>query len=241
MRSTKITSPRTIGVGLLALVAMVPLMYAQRTQSRAAAPARGEAPRASAPQRAPEVSRVNHGSFGHVENPVPRPPAPSHITERHYGDVQVHRDVNVDFHRHQFWHDFHFGSRFHDLPLGYFALMVGGAPYFYDDGIYYEQIGDGYQEVYPPIGAAVTQPPDGAIAIVAGGLTYYYAGGAFYVEQDGGYVVAPTPIGVTVPDLPPGAVQVSLNGGIAFQFNGTYYQPVFVDGVTQYVTIALPN
>ncbi|MGA2605524.1 MAG: DUF6515 family protein, partial [Verrucomicrobiia bacterium] len=93
-----------------------------------------------------------------------------------------------------------------------------------------------YQEVYPPVGADIPQPPDGAIEIDAGGLTYYYAGGAFYVQQDNGFVVASTPIGVTVPDLPPGAIQVSVNGNLAYQFNGVYYQPMFVDGVTQYQT-----
>jgi hypothetical protein len=114
--------------------------------------------------------------------------------------------------------------------------MVGGSPYFYDDGIYYQQAADGYQEVYPPVGADVPELPDGAVAIEAGNITYYYAGGAFYVQTDNGYNVAPTPIGVTVPELPPGAVQVAVNGGIAYQFNGIYYRPVFVDGVTQYMT-----
>ena len=61
--------------------------------------------------------------------------------------------------------------------------------------------------------------------------------GAFYVQQpDGQFVIAPTPIGVVVPDSPPGAVEVSVNGSIAYQFNGIYYQPVFVNGVTQYQT-----
>lgn len=96
--------------------------------------------------------------------------------------------------------------------------------------------------------------PDGAIEIDAGNLIYYYAGGAFYVQQDDGFVIAPAPMGVAVPELPPGAVQVSLNqkgtnldelqtgglatggGSVAYQFNGIYYQPVFVNGVTQHMT-----
>jgi len=244
MTRTKVLSRRATWAGLLALLATVPLSYAQRTQPRSSEPARGEAPRAPAPPRAPAVDRVNHGSFGHVDNPVARPPAPHPNNppfQNHGPNVYVQRDPHVDFHPHQFWHDFHFKLRFHDLPVGYVRLVVGGAPYFYDDGIYYQQVDDGYQEVYPPVGAVVTQLPDGAIAIEAGNLTYYYAGGAFYVAQDGGYVIAPTPIGVTVPELPPDAVQVSLNGGVAYQFNGIYYEPVFVDGVTQYVTVAPPN
>jgi len=147
-----------------------------------------------------------------------------------------HRDVETDIGGQHFWHGFSFGARIHGLRPGYFQLYVGGIPYFYDDGIFYQQAGDDYQEVYPPVGADVQDLPDGAVEIDAGNIAYFYAGGAFYVLQADGYVIAPTPIGVTVPELPPGAVQVSYNGGVAYQFNGVYYRPEFVDGVTQYVT-----
>jgi hypothetical protein len=56
------------------------------------------------------------------------------------------------------------------------------------------------------------------------------------VQQGDQFVVAPPPIGVVVPELPPGAVQVVVNGQAAYQFNGIYYMPVFVNGVTQYQT-----
>ena len=138
----------------------------------------------------------------------------------------------------RFWHGFVFGARIHGLRPGYLQIYVGGIPFFYDDGIFYQQTGDDYQEVYPPVGADVQDLPDGAVEIDAGNIAYYYAGGAFYVQQGDGYVIAPTPIGVTVPEVPPGAVEVSYNGGMAYQFNGIYYQPQFVDGVTQYVTFA---
>ena len=92
--------------------------------------------------------------------------------------------------------------------------------------------------MYPPVGATVSAPPEGAIPIYANGTIYYYAGGAFYLQQpDGSYAIVTTPIGVIVPELPPGAVQVIINGNTAYQFNNVYYQPVFVNGVTQYQTI----
>lgn len=119
---------------------------------------------------------------------------------------------------------------------GAFWGGLWGFPYYYDDGVYYQQMGGDYQAVYPPVGANITGLPDGAIAINGSNCVYYYAGGAFYMQQDGGYVIVPTPIGVTVPELPPGAVQISINGGVAYQFNGVDYQPVFVNGVTQYTT-----
>jgi hypothetical protein len=151
-------------------------------------------------------------------------------------NVLVHRDVEADWGRPHFWHGFVFGARIRALPVGCFSLIVGGSPFYYFDGVYYQQAPDGYQEVYPPVGGAVPELPDGTIEIDAGDQAYFYAGGAFYVAQDGGYVIAPPPMGVTVPELPPGAVQVVVNGMVAYQFNGIYYQPVFMNGVTQFTT-----
>ena len=139
-------------------------------------------------------------------------------------EIVSHRDVDVDFRRHRGWDDFAFGRRHPSLPIGCLTLQIGGVPYYYSDGIYYQPVGSDYQEVYPPVGAEIPAPPDGAIEIDAGGQAYYYAGGAFYLQQpDGTYAIAPTPLGVVVPELPPGAIQVSVNGGIAYQFNGIYY------------------
>ena len=259
MHFAKSISSRIIGAGLLALFAILPPLFAQqRSESRGAEPQRSVEPQRAAPARAPAVQRsptvvdrVNHGSLRHVAPPVvvQRPVQVPHNNGnvRDNGDVHgngnyvrhdivMHHDVDVDVNHHRFWHDFSYGARIGFLPEGYISLNVNGAPYFYDDGIYYQQTGDSYDEVYPPIGAEVPDPPDGAVAIEAGNQTYYYAGGAFYVQQGDGYVIAPTPIGVTVPELPPGAVQVSVNGTVAYQFNGIYYQPEFIDGVTQYVT-----
>lgn len=185
------------------------------------------------------VDRSSHGSIRHFDTHVTQRPVEIHrdvrVEPRH--EFWGHRDVDVDFGRHHFWNDFAFHRRIPTLPLGFLTLNIGGNPYYYSDGIYYQPYEGGYQEVYPPVGADVPQPPDGSIPIQAGGVTYYYAGGAFYMQQpDGTYAIAPTPIGVVVPELPPGAVQVSLGGQIAYQFNNIYYRPVFMNGVTQYET-----
>src|ERR1051326_8329820 len=187
------------------------------------------------------VDRSSHGSIRHYDSHVYQRPTDVHRdfdrrVERHdvfpRHDVFVHRDVDVDFHHPHFWNNFVFHRHLTTLPFGFLTLNIGGAPYYYSDGIYYQPSEGGYQEVYPPVGANVPQPPDGAIAINAGGQTYYYAGGAFYLQQpDGAYAIAPTPLGVVVPELPPGAIQVSVGGQIAYQFNGIYYRPVFANGV----------
>ena len=45
-----------------------------------------------------------------------------------------------------------------------------------------------------------------------------------------------TPIGVSVKEIPPGAEKVVVGGTTYFLANGIYFQPVFQDGVTVYVT-----
>jgi len=237
----------SLAVGLSVLLIALPLIHAQR----------GGAPRggggAAVAARPVVVDRSSHGSIRHVDSQVVQRPVevrreparavePAHPVEvrhevvpRH--EVLVHHDVEADVHRAHLWNDFVFGRRLAVLPLGFLALQLGGVPYYYCDGIYYQPADGGYQEVYPPVGAAVPQPPEGAIEIVAGGQTYYYAGGAFYLQQpDGTCAIAPTPLGVVVPELPPGAIQVSVKGSVAYQFNGIYYEPIFVNGVTQYET-----
>ena len=186
------------------------------------------------------VDRSNHGSIRHVDTHVDTHVVEHPVVVRSDSDVHqhviVHHDVDVDIHRQQFWHGFSFGAHHHALRAGYTQLFVFGVPYYYDNGIYYQQIGPDYQEVYPPIGANIGGLPDGAIEIVAGNVVYYYAGGAFYVQQGGVFVSVMPPMGVIVPELPPGVMQVSFNGGAVYQFNGVCYQPVFVNGVTCYMT-----
>jgi hypothetical protein len=230
--------------GLAALLIALPLAYAQRPEpSRGIEPQRMPEPqrapvqpRAPVQQRpAPVVDRVNHGTVRHIDTHVAQPPVggrPSYTPSSHA--IVGHHDVDADVHRHWPWHDFAYGRRWTILPVGCISLFVNGAPYYYGDGIYYQPSDGSYQEVYPPPGADIPQLPDGAEQIDYGDQTYYYAGGAFYVQQDSGYVIVPPPIGITVPDLPPGAVQTVINGFTAYQFNGVYYEPVFVDGVTQY-------
>ncbi|HXD00363.1 MAG TPA: DUF6515 family protein [Verrucomicrobiae bacterium] len=240
---------RLLAVGLPALLLAFPLLCADRGAPRAAAP------------RAAVVDRTSHGSVRHVDTHVVQRPAPArpepvrpeparpvevrpNVAPRTVvappRNVVVHRDVEADVHRAHVWDDFAFGRRLRTLPVGFLNFQVGGVPYWYDDGIYYQQATDGYQEVYPPVGAEIPEPPDGAIEIDGGGgEVYYYAGGAFYEQQaDGSYAIVPTPIGVVVPELPPGAAPISINGTTAYQFNGIDYEPVFVNGVTQYQTFA---
>jgi len=240
MRWNELKPLGIFGIGLLALLASISLVQAQHPQDSRHGEAVGRGAVAVAPRREPAavVDRAIHGTIRHVETHVRERPVAATREFHANQHVFVHRDAEVDIHHQHFWHDFVFGARIHALRAGCVPIFVGGVPYFYDDGIYYQQLGDEYQEVYPPAGAVIAQLPEGTIEIVAGDAVYYYAGGAFYVQQGGVFVLTAPPIGVVVPELPPGAAQVVLGAGVAYQFNGIYYQPVFVNGVTQYMTCA---
>lgn len=231
---------RRLAVGLPALLMALPLLCAERGGAPRSAP-RAMASRPIVVQRSTYGS-VHRANTYAVQRPAEVRPEPARGVEvrREVSprpQVAVRRDVNVDVYRRHAWNDFAFGRRLGTLPLGFLALQIGGALYDYCDGIYYQPGDGGYQEVYPPVGAAIPQLPDGAIQIVVGGQTYFYVGGAFYLQQpDGTFAIVPPPMGAVVPELPPGASQVSLNGTVAYQFNGVYYEPVFVNGVTQYET-----
>ena len=137
-----------------------------------------------------------------------------------------------------FWSDYHAGMRIDRLPAGYFQIGVRGHPYFYYQGVYYDNGPSGYVIVAPPLDAEVSELPPGVETVVVGDATYYYAGGAFYLQQaDGSYAVVAPPIGVIVSTLPPDATPVVINGATCYQSDGAYYEPVMENGVTAYQTI----
>lgn len=247
--------------GVIAMSGTAAVSYAQRAGERGGRPGgfggghvAAPAPHVEAP-RGGGVERSFHGSIRHEDTHVYRAPEirheePRHEEVRHEPNVIVrggpdrgyftHHDVHVDVGGHHWWHDFHPGHILNALPFGWLSFNIGGSPYYYYGGTYYQQVPNGYEEVYPPVGAALPAPPDGAYPVVApNGQTFYYAGGAFYFQQpDGTFISVQPPLGIVVPELPPGAVQVNVNGIVAYQFNGVYYQPVFANGVTQYQTFA---
>ncbi|MBF0548311.1 MAG: hypothetical protein HQM08_28000 [Candidatus Riflebacteria bacterium] len=202
------------------------------------------------------VDRFNHGTIRHldihvvqrsidehqVQPPIDEHQVQRHIDEHHGGDIQrngiVHQDVEADIGYARSWHGFAPGHRVRELRPGFRRLMVRGNPYYYDDGIFYEQLDNYYKEVFPPIGTDLPELPDGAIEIVVDDLVYYYAGGAFYLSNDEGFIIVAPPMGVDVPELPPGAVKTFVDGELAYLFNGVYYRPTFVNGMTFYTTFS---
>jgi len=232
---------------LLAVGAFCPHLHAGWSSlqgNNRSAPARPSAPR---PQ--PGVVRVPE--LRQAVNPVVREqthivervqPAPMSV-DRTRAVVADRQRMDVDEDRRQsfFWSDFHAGMRIDNLPDGYLRIGVRGHPFFYFEGVFYDDGPSGYVTVAPPVDAVISELPPGAETVTMGDTVYYYAAGAFYIQQpDGSYVVVAAPMGVTVTLLPPDATPVVINGTTCYQADGTYYQPVMQNGVTAYLTIAQP-
>jgi uncharacterized protein DUF6515 len=160
--------------------------------------------------------------------------------ERRWGERSRearHFDFDEDRRHGFFWSHIPRGAFYASLPTGYVPLSVGGNPYYYYEGAYYQPQASGYVAVTPPIGAVVPQLPPGAEPVTLGQATYYYVDGAFYLPQAQGLVVVPPPLGVTVSSLPPGATPVYIRGGLYYQANGVYYMPSIQGGGTVYTTV----
>ncbi len=102
-----------------------------------------------------------------------------------------------DDHRAYGWHDHpHWGYHMHFLPAGYFTIWVGGARYYYYDGLYYSYVGDGdYVLVDPPIGAYVAEIPPDFQPVSINGRMYYTNDGVYYIlTEHHGYKVVPAPV-----------------------------------------------
>src|SRR5208282_401788 len=126
--------------------------------------------------------------------------APVVVSRTPAGEADRRRmDIDEDRRQSFFWSDYHAGMRIDRLPDGYRRFEVRGHPFFYFEGVYYDDGPSGYVCVPPPVDADIPDLPPGAETVEVDGTVYYYAGGAFYVQQaDGSYVVVATPIGVTV-------------------------------------------
>ena len=146
-------------------------------------------------------------------------------------------DVHEESRHAFFWDRFHPGIVIGALPFGYNQIYVSGNPYYYYQGVYYENGPSGYVVVTPPLGALVPALPPGAEAVTAGPTVYYYAGGAFYVQVPQGFQVVSPPPGVTIPELPPNAAPVIINGAQYYQADGAYFLPVMDNGVIVYTTV----
>ena len=73
------------------------------------------------------------------------------------------------------------------LPTGAIPIGFGPTTYYYLDGIFYVQQGDGFTVVNPPAGIVVPMLPSGAVQVIVNGAVAYQFNGFNYLPslQDG--------------------------------------------------------
>ncbi len=145
------------------------------------------------------------------------------ITRLSYADGDSHRDSRnyYSYHNHP-----RFGLHVSFIPERHFSIRVGGAIYYYYDGVYYSGIGREYVIVHPPVGAVVyTIPPDFR-PVVINGVTYYTDNGIFYRNTSQGFEVVAPPAVANQPE--------SFTVNVPY-FNGTYVSIVIRKSGNGYV------
>lgn len=132
------------------------------------------------------------------------------------------------------------GAAVNEPPEGTVAVPVGGVPYQYYGGAFYEPApsGNGYVTTAAPVGAQVEAPPiDCTIVFGPEDEGYCYFQGAFFIydESSDQYVVVEPPAGTSVTYLPPGYEPVTIAGTQYMKLGGTYYRPYYEGDEVVYV------
>lgn len=110
----------------------------------------------------------------------------------------------------RFHHDHYYprvGYTLSILPPGYFELGLSNRHFFFNAGVWFQQIGPRYVVVTPPAGLVIPVLPPAFSTVWIGSTPYYYANGIYYEPTDGGYVTVAAPrdyeSASTTPPLPP--------------------------------------
>ncbi len=112
------------------------------------------------------------------------------------GDHHDNRGIYRDDHHFYRWHEHpQWGLHIHFLPVGYTVVQVGGARYYYYDGLYYQYIGGDYVLINPPIGAYVSAiPPDFKPVNINGRIYYTDIGVYYFLTLRHGFKVVAAPV-----------------------------------------------
>lgn len=95
-----------------------------------------------------------------------------------------------------------YGTVMPRIPVDRIEIHVGGVPYYFSDGTYYQRRQSNYKVVQAPTGAVISMLPEYDYSTVnVNGTTYFIYNGTYYARVDSGYMVVPTP--VTYSETPP--------------------------------------
>ncbi len=126
--------------------------------------------------------RRNHNYFGEHRR--------HHFRARWYN---THYLAPIQLHFHQI------GHVINTLPHRHSRIHVGGLPYFYSSGVFYQKFGHGYIVISAPIGARIRTLPVGFIGFSIGLSNYYTVNDSYYTWDDANdsYYVVDKPVGAT--------------------------------------------
>ena len=148
---------------------------------------------------------------------------------------------------------YRYGARWH--PPGFvLATMWTGAviishnkrKYYYNDGVYYSAVPNGYRVVDPPATISVAKLPTGTELVILNEREFYYFGGVFYEKALEGsaigqrkYRVVTAPDGAIIRHLPEGAEEHTIGGQNYLELNNTYYLPITENGNDVYQVVEM--
>lgn len=81
------------------------------------------------------------------------------------------------------------------LPSGHRKVLVRGAPFYFNAGVFYRTSPSGYVVVKAPLGARINALPLGYISFSLGVKRYYHVNGTYYFKENNSYVVVENPKG----------------------------------------------
>lgn len=86
-----------------------------------------------------------------------------------------------------------YGSYHRHLPSNSYRFYLGGVPFFYVAGVYFQTSPQGYVVVKPPIGSRIQVLPEGCSYFMYGSRRCYTCDDVFYEEMGSEYVVINQP------------------------------------------------
>lgn len=80
------------------------------------------------------------------------------------------------------------------VPDGFETVTVDGQVYYYNDGVFYQQVGDQLAAIPPVLGAVVDSIPTDYQIVMADGTHYLFTRGVYYQRVDEGFEVVEPPV-----------------------------------------------
>ena len=80
------------------------------------------------------------------------------------------------------------------VPDGFDTVMVNGETFYYNQGVFYQQVGGQLTAIPPVLGAIVDNIPQDYQIVMADGVHYLVTGGVYYQRVDQGFQVVQGPV-----------------------------------------------